>query len=552
MRAVVLYIPNKNTLGQLLSVDVCISPPVSMASMADNDPSLTATGEPAINNRKRKRDAANGQNIPHIPTESEMNKMFEYADTYLTKKITSYETRLVYTTAGVIWRDQIGKSWIPASRSSHTCTREQCTFDHLRIFFALRRVTGSPTRVHHICVRTGGDLGATLYCGGDVTHTAYVSASRDSLLTLGNVSDGYVCHATSNLHICHPRICTAIVKGLERKQGDATYDTCSITGITHGDVVMVHKFWKPSSVSASSEGGNLTRREILNGRMAGSHLRASCTYSFGFTWTDFMNKIHDQSIGCIDTPTKAADALSINRPVKAVSLNDSLNEYMAWAYMRVSSLFSSARFDFDMKRAKQIQNDTERKISKHIRSAPCNTFMTLERVRVLHLDLLKQRELPMTLALQGNNRHKFIMMYAARCVAFWGTICMNTCNESVTAEHRASQLVFQDFVIAAMYMFSEGVYLPSDVTQSTTGEWVIRKDQVLQWTLPKKSDVRNYACDNNALTTQTRAISEIIVEAVGTFMIDPRRLTPESTKLTDITIDILPTLHCKRDRLRAT
>jgi len=167
----------------------------------------------------------------------------------------------------------------------------------------------------------------------------------------------------------------------------------------------------------------------------------------------------------------------------------------------------------------------------------------------MQLEVVERHHLPPTLMLEDEKRHKFIMVYASRCVLFWGTICNNTCAEDITPAQRVTELIFQNFVIASMYIFSEGLYLPSDVTKSANGEWILAADELLKWTLPKLVSISHFACDSNVISLQKRAISHIIIQAVRDFGIDPNRLTPESTKLTDIGIDILPPLHRQRDCL---
>lgn len=539
-----VFFQNSSSLINLLQLSFFFS--TSVCSYYKTSMTTRNLMDGVTEQRKRKRSTSSNGISTSLPNPSTMNKMFEYANEYLTKKITAEETKIVYKTALNVWRDQIGEEWFPTAPGDHTCSRTLCRFDCLKAFFVLQRGENQSSYVHHICVRVQNSDDAKLYCGGAVSHAKYLANPRNSMWITGNVSDGYVCHKTGQLHICHPRLCSALMGNEQHTSGDESFNACAITGITHGGVAMVHKFWKPTSIAASSESGNLTRREVLNGRMAGSRLRSSCNYTFGFTWTDLMTKIQDRSIGQLDTPLKAADIIRTLRP-KRETAQDALNEYMVWAYMRVASLFSSARFDYDLEKSKKVAAIAERQINKYNRSA--DHMLTVEEVRVMQLDILERNQMPLTLSLDDTKHHKFIMMYASRCVLFWGTICNNTCAEDVTPAKRVTEMIFQNFVIASMYIFSEGLFLPADVTKSVSGEWIMHADKLLEWTLPRLSSIGHFACDGNVIALQKRVISHIIIQAVRDFGIDPSKLTPESTELSNLGIDILPPLHRQRDCL---
>lgn len=475
--------------------------------------------------------------------EEEMEEMFDYAKQHLTKKVTPEETRKIYWSAVDVWRMQINRTWHPTSRNAHACTRETCTFDNLHAKYIIERGVRGGSAVRHICVSTDPAPHAPVYCGGMVNHADAMSDRAVSDHVRGAFDNAYVCKNTAHLHICHPKLCTEVLNGLG---SGGAFDVCGITGRAHGSVHMVHKFWKPNAVAGSTEGTPMTRRDVLNGRLAFARLKKSSDYSFGYSWSDVMESIRDQTIGEIDTPARVRTLLRLRRP-RRETFRDAFNEYYAWTYMRVASLYSSARFEYDLNESRRMRAIAYKNIGKHVRST--SRMLTVADVRIMQIAQLDRHRLPMTITLEGDMRHKFIMVYAARCMSFWGAICLNSTDEEGGAANCAAKFVFQDFVIAAMYMFAEGVFLPPDVTKSVSGEHLMLADEMLKWTLPKLTSIKFFACDREAVIAQQHNITHTIIQAVRDRGINPARLAPNAVKLSDLTIDILPPLHRQRDRI---
>jgi hypothetical protein len=362
----------------------------------------------------------------------------------------------------------------------------------------------------------------------------------------GTVCDAFVCAGTALLHICNVTLCGGDGESrADDEHARAEIGTvCRVTGATYGGADMVSKYWRPGVQSATSESTGLTRQDTINGLMAFSRHRRSCNYTFGESWTDFTDRMKTLPLEKFDTVATMQKTVKECGPKRFTHL-DARNEYAAWAIARVASLYSMVRQREDVMEVIRVRGV----VGKKVRDMARTTHMTVHDARLMQINYTNKRRFPMSFMGNDDMKRMIIELYAHKCFAYWATVCLHTvvAGGKKTAGDRAMKLMFPDFVVACMYLFMDGVYLPPHVTH-TEGVWIIKPDHLLQWTLPEQTRMHTYTCSKDAVFTQKRKINKYIIEAVRDLGVDPMLLMPDSSKLVGVPIDILPELTRHRDR----
>lgn len=463
-------------------------------------------------------------------------------------KLNHDETRRVYAAIVDVWKTQICTTWAPVRRELHTCSATACQMQALTARYVVIR---NPTFSDVHCIEVArSENPEEPYVDGNIAPPR----AHEGCVLRGVVSDAFVCKATGLLHICNEQLCGG---EKESRQGDQHARAeigavCRVTGVTYGGAEMVHKYWRPGPQNATSESTGMTREDTINGRMALARHRRDCNYTFGETWMDFYRGLDDIPLSLLDTSEKIRETIR-TRGLKRVTLCDAQCEYKLWAFARVASLFSPARQKADLIDTARIREIVNRSVN-HVINTSTRPPTILE-VRAVQLNHMKKHWFPMSIALGPNGLpekylRRYITMYANKCYSYWVTICVETVGPGVTAAARARSLMFQDFVIACMYKFANGLYLPPEVTGTPMGAHIIRPDTTLKWLLPKQTLLENYTCSKDAVAKQDRAINTIIRQAVEVFGVPPLVLMPDASRLPHDSIDILPELSRHRDRKR--
>lgn len=461
------------------------------------------------------------------------------AEQMLKAKLTRDEVRGVYALALDVWKTRIYTLWSATRRGQHACSASTCRMQQLHVDYVVVR-TQARSWVHSVSVTVDGDPEA--HVGGEQRPPGAGAVIR------GTVSDAFVCASTALLHICNATLCGG---EREARADDAHARSeigavCRVTGAAYGGVDMVHKYWRPGAQSAVSESTGLTRRDTINGLMAYARHRRSCNYTFGESWTDFAERLRTLPLDKFDTNATMHKTVRECGP-KRYTHRDAYNEYMAWAFARVASLFSSARQKVDVAEVLKMREIMTKKVKDATRAT---AHMTVLDARVLQVNYMNKRRFPMTFMVADDMKRMIIEIYASKCLAYWGTVCLDTvvAGGKATAADRANELVFQDFVVACMYLFMDGAYLSPDVTRTPTGMQIIKPDHLLKWTLPEQARMHTFTCSKEAVFAQRRKINEYIIEAVRDLRVNPLTLMPDSSKLGRLPIDILPELARHRDR----
>lgn len=484
-------------------------------------------------------------------TETQMTEQaLDMMQAMYTRAITRDETVAIYREAVSVWQMKINRTWHATPRKMHACTAKTCTMDALRIDFTLIR---GPDYTDIVNVRVRRQNDDNEYYGGKYPHSggANPPLARGETIVCGELTDAYVCAATSLLHICNEKLCgghDGAASGSHSADTETSAGTvCTISGIPYGGAPMVHKFWKPVAVASSSEGSGLTRRDALAGRMAFARQRRSCISSQGATWSNFKEWLDTVPLAMFDTQAAMHRTVKDYSP-KRDTESDAYNEYVSWAIARVASLFSATRFSYDVADAAKKRVITERHIQRIVRAS--DRVLTITDIRSIQVEHMRRNSFPLSFTLPETHMRNIIEIYALKCVSYWGTIRANACPPNVLPAEFGNRFIFPDFVVACMYIFSKGLYLPPDVTHTHTGEHVIAEDGLLKWTLPNQALIQEYTCDKNAVIAQEREITNAINEAVRDNNVDPMRFIPNVGNLSEITIDILPPLTRNRKRKR--
>ncbi len=470
----------------------------------------------------------------------EAERAMDVAEQMMQAKLTRDEVRSVYALALDVWKTKVCTQWAATRRSQHTCSATTCRMQQLGVAYEVVRMR-EQSWAQSVRVTVVGE--AEEHAGGDER----ALRTGEGTVIRGTVCDAFVCTSTALLHICNAVLCGG--------EGEARADdaharpeigsVCRVTGMTYGGADMVHKYWRPGAQSATSESTGLTRRDTINGLMAFSRHRRSCNYTFGESWTDFAERLQTLPLDKFDTNATMQKTVKECGP-KRFTYQDARSEYKAWAIARVASLYSSARQKEDVLEVIRVRGVVAKKVRDVVRTTP----MTVHDGRALQVNYMNKRRFPMSFMVSDDMKRMIIELYAHKCLAYWATVCMHTVVPSgrKTAADRANKLVFPDFVVACMYLFMDGMYLPPDVTRTHKGMWIIRPDHLLQWTLPEHRQMHTYTCSKDAVFTQRRNINKYIIEAVRDLGVDPMLLMPDSVKLRGVPIDILPELTRHRDR----
>lgn len=103
-------------------------------------------------------------------------------------------------------------------------------------------------------------------------------------------------------------------------------------------------------------------------------------------------------------------------------------------------------------------------------------------MRILQLHDIKKKPRPVMLNLSGRVRAQFIEIYARQAIQLWCLIRRHT----HLGKTKPWLFPFAYFVIAAMYIFRNGVILPGRVLASDHKEVILEKDLVLMEILPRE------------------------------------------------------------------
>jgi hypothetical protein len=196
------------------------------------------------------------------------------------------------------------------------------------------------------------------------------------------------------------------------------------------------------------------------------------------------------------------------------------SEYILTAALRISILFSRMRYHIDLRLSKEATRLANRDVYKQFRSGNDDDAISL---LITQAHALKNRFIPDNLVLCSADRQNFLLSYAKRCLQLWTIIRTRT---KIGREER-NAFPFSDFVIAAMYIFKSGIYLPPEITHGP-GEQILEEDLLLQRCLPRYEVLDELQCNLTLIARVQSSISRAIIQAVRDDRIDTTRLHPSS------------------------
>lgn len=483
-----------------------------------------------------------------IPSERDARRIFNSVSRG--SVISSSITAQIYDHGASAWRNHTHHRWAPATKFSHSCVESGCRFECVEIDYFVYHERGAASDecvLRHVCAKIHTPDGVRLVCGGREPSHLLMSRSLQSEamnIVRGSCSDLFMCTESSRVHVCNPALCknTDTVNNYSGGVSQAT-PTCSLTGLIHGGPEMVDKYWHPGSVGASSRACELSKRQVLNGKSVFRRRGKNSSVVHGLSWTSIVEDLYRTKDVSIDTADKVKKFLRTVPHRDGYS--DAYNEFVVRAYLQICCLFSSEHDAIDVQETAKISALLDAEVTKYVRVNPHP--ITWSEIRKMQLALNVKYSTTPRLALTGESRFNFIMMYVQKCISFWATICNKTCPPGRTPASRAAEFIFVDFVVASMYLFSSGIVLPETVT-NTLPEVVIQVDEVLNLILPPFVSIKDYICDASSANSHRDLIKECIIEAVRDHNLNPLEITMFGENLMNVTIDILP--ETRRNRVR--
>jgi hypothetical protein len=195
-------------------------------------------------------------------------------------------------------------------------------------------------------------------------------------------------------------------------------------------------------------------------------------------------------------------------------------KYLMSATVCVAILFSRERYVIDMRSADNSLRLANREVYKHHRANKSADAVTLF---VVQTHALRHRSVSHYLDLPADERKMFTLSYARRCVALWYLIRTRT----KRGESDPNLFPIAEFVVAAMYIFANGIYLPPEVTRGA-GEQLLDKDPILERCMPRYNIIDRLGYNRDAVTGVKKEIIQAIIGAVRDENVDPKSLRPSS------------------------
>jgi hypothetical protein len=220
----------------------------------------------------------------------------------------------------------------------------------------------------------------------------------------------------------------------------------------------------------------------------------------------------------VNTAIEHVLAASRRRPINRRPYSKFIN----LARFKVSTLFSRQSHRIKLQTHRNDLRLANREVVKHFRTNKHVDAVTLLSVQTR---ALRKRGTSWNYDLSSEERESFYASYARRCVNFWCVIRSRT----RLGRDEPNMFPLMEFVVAAMYTFARGIYLPPEVTGSS-GEHLIDQDQVLACWLPQYGIIDQLGCVQSVIAGVEKAIEDAIIGAVRDEHVDPKMLHPSSIR----------------------
>lgn len=524
---------------------------------------------------KRKRieiyDAPRSSNGVRTKTEEEISAHLESAKRQLKSiknakvfHVNDETTRELYKLIGAIWRRCFATSFYPVPRSTHDCDAQYCEIEQVIAHYSLGAPmsdlaqSDSTYDILHVCVRVirrdgivvvdsidadqNVNTNVLIKCAGRyMEHSPeHIEFIKNDTIYSGVMEDVFICSKTGHMHVCTSDMCDYATNP-EHTHGDRV---CRLTGRVLSERGLVSEFWTPSSVKASSGESfgcsePVQKSQESNRKMSFSHM--PYTKSSGDDAMIELLMLDDMSSR--DAPMQDISAIDNHlkwRRRRRTANRHPYSEYILTGALRISILFSRMRYHIDLRLSKEASRLANRDVYKQFRSGKGDDAISL---LITQAHALKNRFIPDNLVLCSTDRQNFLLSYAKRCLQLWTIIRTRT---KIGREER-NAFPFSDFVIAAMYIFKSGIYLPPEITHGP-GEQILEEDLLLQRCLPRYEVLDELQCNLALIARVQSSISRAIIQAVRDDRIDTARLHPNSIQPEFLNKDVYKNMRKQKNK----
>lgn len=450
--------------------------------------------------------------------------------------------REIMTLAAKVWRTSFATNCYPISRSVHECKTNECEFDQIIIQYMLgdHDAKTDIKKIIHLCIsvkRSGWEVtsekiddddivvNTKTRCAGEypVHKGTEIHDAEHLIKTRGKIDYIYACIRTGLLHVCTNELCN-FKTDFEQTGGDCV---CKLTGCVLSERESVDDFWLPREVKARS--GNSWNAND-NGTRIGH--AAPCSYK------PFMSNEDEDTIGEFmmkDDMSNRSNTImnpkTINNQIKQrkrrrMTQKNPYKQYLVTAYMRISTLFSRTRYNLDNQASRNDQKIGNVEVYRQIKSAEKDDSIKDDAISLWETQIHSMRSRPSryNLVLSRTDRNHFLASYARKTLQLW-TIIRTRTNRGL---NYPNDFPFAEFVIAAMYIFRTGLFLPPQITLDECGEQLLEKDSLLDLCLPMYDMIDRLDCDRSSVTKVKKAIVQAITDAVKVDRVPLEKLRPQS------------------------